>query len=228
MRDGNDPKLRIAARAALELFAGARVNLGIGLPTLIPDFVPPELDVWFHSENGFLGMGAEAASDSKDGDLIDAGGRYVTLRSGGVYFDSATSFAMIRGKRLDVSFLGAFQVDAEGNLANWRVPGRITPGIGGAMELAQKVPQRIVTSLHTASDGTPKLLTRCTLPLTAPKAIDVIITELAVLKPAGASFQVLELAPGVTKQELIRVTDAPLDFAFVTPWQTATLSRTSP
>ena len=151
-----DARVLIAKRAALEVFPGARVNVGIGMATLIPQFTPPEVDAWFHSENGFLGMGPEANGLERDGDLIDAGGRYVSLREGASFFDSATSFALVRGGHLDLSFLGAFEVDVEGNLANWRVPGRTTPGIGGAIELAQKVARVVVTCKHVAG-GSAKL-----------------------------------------------------------------------
>lgn len=214
-----NPKEWIAARAALELFPGARVNLGIGLPTLIPRFVPPDMKVWFHSENGFLGMGPEVPPGREDPDLIDAGGRYVSVERGGAFFDSAASFALVRGGRLDACFLGAFEVDTGGNLANWRVPGRTTPGIGGAMELAQRVPQVVVTSLHTSRAGAPKLVGRCTLPLTAREKVALIITERAVLKPMGAHFKVLELAPGVSEDDLKADTAAPLRFS-LRPWRT--------
>lgn len=206
----DDPKRRIAARAALEVFPGARVNVGIGIATLVPSYIPAEVGAFIHSENGFLGMGQEAAAGERDWDLIDAGGRYVTLSDGGSYFDSAASFALIRGGRLDLSFLGAFEVDVQGNLASWRVPGHTTPGIGGAMELAQKVRRVIVTSRHTAG-GAPKLKLRCELPLTARGAVKLVVTELAVLEPIGEAFRVLELAPGVSPAEVEEQTAAPLD-----------------
>lgn len=209
---------RVAERAAREIFPGARVNLGIGLPTLIPRFLPPGIGASFHSENGFLGMGPEAAAGARDPDLIDAGGRYVTLDPGGAFFDSATSFALVRTGRLDLSFLGAFEVDVHGNLANWRVPGRITPGIGGSMELAQRVPRLVVASLHTSGAGAPKLVERCTLPLTTAGRVARVVTELAVLEPAAPAFRVLELAPGVTEEELRSATAAPLDLSAVAPW----------
>lgn len=217
----DDPKTRIAARAALEVFPGARVNVGIGIATLVPGFVPPELGAWFHSENGFLGMGGEAYGDERDWDLIDAGGRYVSLAPGGSYFDSATSFAVVRGGRLDLSFLGAFEVDVRGNLANWRVPGHITPGIGGGMELAQKVGRVVVTSRHTAG-GSPKLKTECELPLTARGVVRLVVTELAVLEPTGDAFRVLELAPDVTPEQLRERTEAPIEgLSSVSPWRLA-------
>lgn len=218
MSETTGPRELIARRAALEVFPGARVNVGIGMATLVPQFTPPEVDAWFHSENGFLGMATEAHGDRRDGDLIDAGGRYVTLRDGASFFDSATSFALVRGGHLDLSFLGAFEVDVAGNLANWRVPGRTTPGIGGAIELAQKVARVIVTCQHVAR-GAPKLKERCTLPLTARGVVKLVITDLAVLEPTGTAFRVLELAPGVTAETVQEKTAAPLvGLAEAAPW----------
>lgn len=211
---------RIARRAALEAFPGARINLGIGLPTLIPRFLPRDWPVWVHSENGFLGMGPEAEAGHEDPDLIDAGGRYVTLRSGGAFFDSTLSFALVRGGRLDLCFLGAFEVDARGDLANWRIPGRATPGVGGAMELAQRVRRVVVTTLHTDRRGGAKLVARCSLPRTARACVACIVTDLAVLEPAGEAFRVLELAPGVTLDEVREATAAPLDAERMGPWRT--------
>lgn len=213
-----DARELIARRAALEVFPGARVNVGIGMATLVPQFTPAGVDAWFHSENGFLGMATEAFAEQCDGDLIDAGGRYVTLREGASFFDSATSFALVRGGHLDLSFLGAFEVDVHGNLANWRVPGRTTPGIGGAIELAQKVRKVIVTCKHSAG-GTSKLRTNCTLPLTARGVVKLIVTDLAVLEPTGEAFRVVELAPGVSGELLQEQTAAPLvGLAEARPW----------
>ena len=212
---------RIARRGALEVFPGARVNLGIGLPTLIPAYLSSCDGVWIHSENGFLGMGEACDAGGEDPDLIDAGGRYVKLVPGASFFDSALSFAIVRGGRLDLCFLGAFQVDLSGNLANWRIPGRLVPGVGGAIELAQKVPRVIVTTLHAERSGAPKLVEACTLPLTARACVALVITELAVLEPTGKSFRVLELAPGVDLGEVEERTGAPLEAGEVRPWRVA-------
>lgn len=221
MQADDDPKARIAARAALEIFPGARVNVGIGIATLVPGYVPLGMNALFHSENGFLGMGQEAHGNERDEDLIDAGGRYVTTTPGASFFDSAASFGIIRGGHLDLSFLGAFEVDVLGNVANWRVPGRITPGIGGAMELAQKVPRVVVTTMHTAG-GASKLKSACTLPLTARTAVELVITELAVLEPTGEAFRVREVAPSVSHEELLEKTDAPLiGFPEASAWKEA-------
>lgn len=211
---------RIAARAALEVRPGELVNLGIGLPTEVARHLPADGSVRVHAENGIVGMGAAAAPGEEDPDLIDAGGRYVTVRPGAAYLDSATSFALVRGGRVGVCVLGAFEVDVRGDLANWRVPGRAAPGVGGAMELAQKVPRVVVTTLHTDRGGGPKLLRRCTLPLTARAAVTRIVTELAVLEPAGDRFRLVELAPGVDVDRVRAATDAEVDASDVRPWST--------
>lgn len=208
----------IARRAAREVFAGARINLGIGLPTQIPAHLPAGLPVWIHSENGFLGMGPAAAPGEEDPDLIDAGGRHVTLVPGASFFDSALSFALVRSGRIDTCFLGAFQVDVRGDLANWRIPGRAAPGIGGAMELAQRVRRVVVTTLHRDRTGAPKLVESCSLPRTARGTVALIVTELAVLEPARSAFRVLELAPGVSADELREATDAPVLMDELRPW----------
>lgn len=212
---------RIARRAALEVFPGARINLGIGLPTQIPAHLPADVPVWIHSENGFLGMGRAARPGEEDPDLIDAGGRHVTVREGAAFFDSALSFALVRSGRIDVCFLGAFQVDVRGDLANWRIPGRAAPGIGGAMELAQRVRRVVVTTLHGDRSGGPKLVERCSLPRTARGTVARIVTELAVLEPTGEAFRVLETAPDVTADEVREATAAPLLFDDVRPWRVA-------
>ena len=210
---------RIAARAAQEVFAGARLNLGIGLPTRIPAHLPHDLSVWIHSENGFLGMGRAAQEGYEDADLVDAGGRHVTLRPGASFFDSAFSFGLVRSGRIDLCFLGAFQVDVRGDLANWRIPGRAAPGVGGAMELAQRVPRVVITTLHVDREGRPKLLNACTLPRTARGRVALVVTDRAVLEPTGDAFRVLEMAPGVTEGELRDATDAPLLLDDVGPWR---------
>ncbi len=209
---------RIAARAALELAPGELVNLGIGLPTELARHLPADGSVRVHAENGIVGMGSASAPGEEHPDRIDAGGRYVTLAPGAAYLDSVTSFALMRGGRVGACVLGAFQVDVRGDLANWRVPGRAAPGVGGAMELAQKVPRVIVTTLHTDRSGAPKLVERCTLPLTARGTVTRIVTELAVLEPAVDRFRLLELAPGVSEDEVRAATGAPLEAGEVGAW----------
>jgi len=209
---------RIAARAALEIAPGGVVNLGIGLPTEVARFLPRDGSVLVHAENGIVGMGPEAAPGDEDPDLIDAGGRYVTVVPGAAYLDSVTSFALVRSGRVTVAVLGAFEVDARGDLANWRVPGRAAPGVGGGMELAQKVPRVVVTTLHRDRAGGPKAVRRCTLPLTARACVTTIVTELAVLEPAGDHFRLRELAPGVRLDEVRAATGADLDASDVRPW----------
>ena len=212
---------RIAARAALELHPGELVNLGIGLPTEVARHLPEDGSVFVHAENGIVGMGAEAAAGQEDPDLIDAGGRYVTVRRGAAFLDSVTSFALVRGGRVAACVLGAFQVDVHGDLANWRVPGRAAPGVGGAMELAQRVPRVIVTTLRTDRHGGPKLLARCDLPRTARSAVDLVVTEMAVLAPDGERFRLLELAPDATLDRVREATGAEIDASNVGPWRTS-------
>ena len=209
---------RIAARAAMEVRAGELVNLGIGLPTEVARHLPADGSVRIHAENGIVGMGPAAAPGQENPDLIDAGGRYVTVLPGAAYLDSVTSFALVRGGRVGVCVLGAFETDVRGDLANWRVPGRAAPGVGGAMELAQRVPRVIVTTLHTDRSGAPKLVGRCALPLTARGCVTRIVTELAVLEPAGDRFRLLELAPGTTLDEVRAATGAELDATGVRAW----------
>lgn len=212
-------RARIAARAALEIEAGEVVNLGIGLPSEVGAYLPRDGSVRVHAENGILGMGPAAEAGSEDPDLIDAGGRYVQVQPGAAFLDSVTSFALVRGGRLGACILGAFEVDVRGDLANWRVPGRAAPGVGGAMELAQKVPRVIITTLHTDREGAPKLVERCTYPRTARGTVTRIVTERAVLAPAGDRFRLLELAPGVTAQEVRAATGASLDESDLRPWR---------
>jgi 3-oxoacid CoA-transferase subunit B len=219
---------RIAARAAREIAPGDLVNLGIGLPTEVARFLPRDGSVLVHAENGIVGMGPEAAPGQEDPDRIDAGGRYVTVVPGAAYLDSVTSFALVRSGRVTVAVLGAFEVDARGDLANWRVPGRAAPGVGGGMELAQKVPRVIVTTLHRDRSGGPKLVERCTLPLTARGCVTTIVTELAVLEPAGERFRLRELAPGVSVDEVRAATGAELDASDVRPWSVAVQDAPAP
>lgn len=203
-------KEKIAARAAREVQPGQVINLGIGIPTMIPDYLPAANAVFIQSENGILGIGGRSPSGTEDRNLIDAGGNYVTLTPGASFFDSAVSFAIIRGGRVDISFLGTLEVSAGGDLANWIIPGKLAPGIGGGMELAQKARQVIVTTSHTTRDGRPKILSRCTLPLTAKGCVKTIITELAVIDITPQGLWLRELARETSLDEVKARTAAPL------------------
>ena len=200
----------MAKRAAAEIAAGSIVNLGIGLPTLVADFIPAGADVWLHSENGMLGMGPFPFEGEEDSQLINAGKQTVTVLAGGSTFDSALSFAMIRGGHVDLAILGAMQVSAAGDLANWAVPGGKIMGIGGAMDLASGARRILVMTQHVTKDGEPKLVQTCNYPLTAPRCVARVITELAVLDCAGDHFRLVELAPGVARAEVEGATGAPL------------------
>jgi 3-oxoacid CoA-transferase B subunit len=205
-----DKKEKIAQRAEREITEGQVINLGIGIPTMIMKFLNREKQVLFHSENGILGMKSHCRREHADRNLIDAGGGYIDLDIGASFFDSALSFALVRGGRLDIAFLGALEISAKGDLANWVIPGKYTPGIGGGMELAQKARRLVALTLHTNRSGDPKILTSCTLPLTAKSCIDRIITELAVIDVVGGELQLVEIAETTTAEEIIAKTDAPL------------------
>jgi 3-oxoacid CoA-transferase B subunit len=187
-------KEKIARRAAKEIAPGQVINLGIGIPTFVPHYLEPDFPVMIHSENGILGMGLRSERGTEDRNLIDAGGSYVTTLPGASFFDSALSFALVRGGRLDIAFLGALEVAENGDLANWIIPGKFAPGIGGGMELAQKARRLIITTTHTTKRGDPKIIKSCTLPLTAGGCVDTIITELAVIDVTEDGLALREIA----------------------------------
>lgn len=207
--DKNQIRDLIAKRVAQELDKGDVVNLGIGLPTHVANFVDESMNVVFQSENGFVGLGPAPKEGSEDRDIVNAGGNPVTILPGGAFFDSSMSFSIIRGGHVDKTILGALQVDEKGNLANWMIPGKMAPGMGGAMDLVVGAKKVIVAMEHSAK-GKPKILKSCSLPLTAAQEVDLIITELGVIEVTKNGLVLTELGPEATVEEVISLTEAPL------------------
>ena len=201
----------MVARAAREIQPGMVVNLGIGLPTKVVNYLAADFPVCLHTENGLTGIGPSLPPDQANRNLIDAGGAYVSTIPGSAFFDSATSFALVRSGRLDLTMLGAFEVAANGDLANWKIPGKFSPGVGGGIELAQKARRVVILTTHTDRAGTSKLKQRCTLPLTAQACVARIFTDMAVIDVGPDGFSLVEVARGVSVAQIIAATDAPLD-----------------
>lgn len=199
----------IARRVAREMKDGYVVNLGIGIPTMVTNYIPEDIEVTLQSENGFLGMGPAPLEGQEDKDLVNAGGMPITAKLGAAFFDSAFSFMLIRGGHVDATVLGALQVDEHGNLANWMIPGKMVPGMGGAMDLVVGAKKVIVAMEHT-SKGNPKILKKCTLPLTAKGEVDMIVTEMGVMERTEKGLVLTEIAEGISVQDVINATEASL------------------
>ncbi len=204
-----NPKELIARRVAQELHDGDVVNLGIGLPTMVSNYIPEDVSITFQSENGMLGLGPTPVPGEEDFDLTNAGGQPVTMSIGGACFDSSTSFGIIRGGHVDATILGSLQVDEEGNIANWIIPGKMVPGMGGAMDLLVGA-KKVIVAMQHASNGKPKILKKCTLPFTAVKEVNMIVTELGVMEITEKGILLTEIAPGVTIEEIQAATEATL------------------
>ena len=207
--DSKNAKEMIARRIAKELKDGDVVNLGIGLPTMVANYIPEDISVTLQSENGFVGLGTAPKDGEVDKDIVNAGGQPVTINQGAAFFDSATSFGIIRGGHVDATVLGALEVDQQGNLANFMVPGKMVPGMGGAMDLVSGAKKVIIAMLHTAK-GAPKILKQCQLPLTAAGKVNLIVTELGVMEVTPNGLVLQEIAPGVDLEEILRGTEADL------------------
>ncbi len=201
---------QIAQRISREMRDGYYVNLGIGIPTLVANYIPAGMEVMFQSENGILGMGEFPTEETIDPDLINAGKQTVTVIKGAAFFSSADSFAMIRGGHVDLTVLGAFEVDSTGALASWMIPGKLVKGMGGAMDLVAGAENIIVAMSHASKDGASKILKKCSLPLTGVNCVKLVVTDLAVLRLEGGKFHLLERAPGVSVEEIKRLTEAEL------------------
>jgi acetate CoA/acetoacetate CoA-transferase beta subunit len=204
-----DPQTIIAKRVALELRPGNLVNLGIGIPTLVANFVPPGLNIFFQSENGLIGTGPMPEQGMAHPLLTDAGGRPISALPGASTFDSAMSFALIRGGHVDITVLGGLQVDADGHLANWMIPGKMVPGMGGAMDLVSGA-KRVIVAMQHAAKGKSKIVQKCVLPLTSMRPVDLVVTDLAVIGFTSGRITLMETAPGVSIAEVIAVTEAEL------------------